>query len=260
MCLLPPALTCAHDSGIKVALLPVAAARASSVLLQPGGPCSSTPRGGDRPSRRNASAHNPAAHLHRQQPLAHQQHAGHACTTQTPRALRRAQQLPTCVPQRPLDRLLQALLHVRVAADLLPGDRRHIHSGAAHDGRTHALQRRRKVLAAQHAWLSCRRLRSSCCSRHAICSTRRGRRHANERHRRHAQRCRPVCPGSTTCLVRAQRRRQSKRHALPLRAPTLPGQRQSSRGSWPPATPGQHHRSAPAPGSAACAQHACTPT
>jgi hypothetical protein len=36
---------------MKVALLPVAAARANMVLLQPGGPCSSTPRGGDSPRR-----------------------------------------------------------------------------------------------------------------------------------------------------------------------------------------------------------------
>lgn len=53
-CLLPTCKllrTCAHESGMKVALLPVAAARASIVLLQPGGPCSSTPRGGDRPRR-----------------------------------------------------------------------------------------------------------------------------------------------------------------------------------------------------------------
>jgi hypothetical protein len=48
--------TCAHDSGMKVALLPVAAARASMVLLQPGGPCSSTPLGGDNPSRLKTSA------------------------------------------------------------------------------------------------------------------------------------------------------------------------------------------------------------
>jgi hypothetical protein len=41
---------------MNVALLPVAAARASMVLLQPGGPCSSTPLGGDSPSRLNTSA------------------------------------------------------------------------------------------------------------------------------------------------------------------------------------------------------------
>jgi hypothetical protein len=41
---------------MNVALLPVAAARASIVLLQPGGPCSSTPLGGDSPSRLNTSA------------------------------------------------------------------------------------------------------------------------------------------------------------------------------------------------------------
>lgn len=48
--------SCAQERDMKVAPEAVAAARASVVLLQPGGPCSSTPRGGERPSLWNASA------------------------------------------------------------------------------------------------------------------------------------------------------------------------------------------------------------
>lgn len=57
----PSHFTCAQDRGMNVALLPVAAARASRVLLQPGGPCSSTPRGGCKPRRLKASVEPRAA-------------------------------------------------------------------------------------------------------------------------------------------------------------------------------------------------------